>query len=164
MIVRPLLSLIFILPTITFTTNGDSASQTSTNKLECDSVLERIGEIEMMVESLKYQLEATKKKQTTTESQIQAQTLELAALRDQIPRARSARNVGKCVAYTTPRNAGTYQPLAWLDRHDVKCPTGQVLTRFQLVADWPPDSFAKYGGAAWPASDIHYAYTCCEIL
>lgn len=56
----------------------------------------------------------------------------------------------KCRNVSTPANETGGWTFSYLDRHNVKCEEGEVLSRFQMVSDYNPDR-AKY------------VYRCCKL-
>jgi len=61
----------------------------------------------------------------------------------------SSSSSATCTSYSTPPDLGALLTLAYLDRHDVRCPEGLFLTQFHLVNVDPK---------------IYYEFICCSII
>jgi len=56
---------------------------------------------------------------------------------------------GTCSTHSTAENQGANEFIAFLDRHDIRCPDGKVLTRVHLVRS---------------GDKVRYDFTCCSVI
>lgn len=81
---------------------------------------------------------------------------QLAALKKSLKSIPSTNPTSACTIQNTPvqhhTSGVTYEKL---DAHDIRCPEGKVLTRFQLKSD----SIGTTGEA-----NVYYEYICCSLV